>query len=210
MATNVRTAYNQWADTYDSMDNKTRDLDKIAAQTMLAAISFSSVLEFGCGTGKNTAWLAQHARQLTAADFSEEMISKAKEKIRAGNVHFVQTDISRKWPFENTVYDLVTCNLILEHVQDMSPVFTEASRVLKQGGYFFISELHPVKQYMGSKAKFEMNNEVLSPDCFTHHVSEYFELAFKNGFQCLQLKEWFDDENKSSVPRLISFLFNKI
>ena len=210
MATNVQTAYNQWADTYDSMDNKTRDLDKVATQAMLATTSYSLVLEFGCGTGKNTEWLTQRAKQLTAADFSEKMISRAKQKVQASNVRFVQADISGQWPFEHGVYDLVTCNLILEHVPDITPVFSEASRVLQKDGHFFISELHPFKQYMGSKAKFEMDNKILSPDCFTHHVSEYFETAAKNGFQCLQLREWFDDENRNSVPRLISFLFRKV
>lgn len=209
MPTNVQTAYNQWAHSYDSMENKTRDLDKISSQKMLAGLSYASVLEFGCGTGKNTEWLAQHAVQLTAVDFSEEMIEKAKEKINLPHVQFAQADISQPWPFRTGTYDLVTCNLILEHIQDLFPVFSEAARILKSGGHFFVSELHPGKQYLGSKAKFEVNNEVHSPDCFVHHVSDYFNAAVQNGFECIQLQEWFDEGANIIVPRLICFLFRK-
>jgi 2-polyprenyl-3-methyl-5-hydroxy-6-metoxy-1,4-benzoquinol methylase len=104
---------------------------------------------------------------------------------------------------------LVTCNLILEHVQNLNPVFGEAARVLKPNGYFFVSELHPFKQYQGGKARFVLDNKMVSPDCFTHHVSDFFNAAQNAGLICAELKEWFDEHNRDGVPRLISFLFRK-
>ena len=157
MTTNVRSVYNQWADSYDKTENNTRDLDKEATQVMLAKIILSSycVLELGCGTGKNTEWLFKKAHQVIAVDFSEEMLTKAKEKLSAPNLFFKRADITQEWTFQNDTFDLITCNLILEHVQDLEFIFSEATRVLHSNGYFFISELHPFKQYMGSKAHFE-------------------------------------------------------
>lgn len=211
METNVQSVYNQWARSYDEIENKTRDLDKTAAQAMLAAIipTNALVLELGCGTGKNTAWLARNAQHITAVDFSEEMLNRAKEKYAASNLDFLQADITRQWPFDDGSFDLVTCNLILEHIEDLDFVFFEAMRVLKPDGYFFISELHPFKQYEGSKARFEKNNELISPDCYTHHISDFFSSGLKSGFKCRELKEWFDNEDRAKVPRLISFLFEK-
>jgi len=209
MPSNVETTYNQWAEVYDSMENKTRDLDRIAAQTILLDVSYSSVLELGCGTAKNTEWLAERAENIVAVDLSEEMIIKAKQKIRASHVKFIQADISHEWHFGAAGYDLITCNLVLEHIQNLSPIFLEASRALKAGGHFFISELHPARQYLGGKARFEKNNELYVPECFTHHISEFYEIAAANGFQCIRLNEWFDDDSKSAAPRLISFLFRK-
>ena len=58
MQESVQHGYNQWAASYDAVENKTRDLDKTATQTVLKDISFSNILELGCGTGKNTIWLA--------------------------------------------------------------------------------------------------------------------------------------------------------
>src|SRR5688572_24045817 len=116
MSFNVQEGYNQWAHSYDSGENKTRDLDKTAVQNILSPYGFLNVLELGCGTGKNTEWLALKAQQVTAVDFSEVMLQKAKEKITHSNVNFIQADVTKPWPFEKDCFDLVTCNLILEHV----------------------------------------------------------------------------------------------
>ena len=211
MEQNVQAVYNIWAETYDEQVNKTRDLDKEAIKNMLSKIinSSSLVLEFGCGTGKNTAWLAEHTAQITGVDFSEEMLNKARQKIASPNINFEQADITKSWPFANESFDVITCNLILEHVENLDFIFSEAQRILKTNGYFFISELHPVKQYMGSKARFELNNKSVSPDCYTHHISDYFSAAIKFDFVCNELREWFDDNNTNSIPRLINFLFQK-
>jgi ubiquinone/menaquinone biosynthesis C-methylase UbiE len=211
MTKNVQSAYNNWAQSYDAIENKTRDLDKQATMLMLADVinSDSIILEFGCGTGKNTEWLIKNSKKVIAVDFSQEMLNKAVQKFSDNSVIFQQADINQPWPFENHVYDLVTCNLILEHVQNLNPVFSEAARVLKPNGYFFVSELHPFKQYQGSKARFETNNKIVSPDCFTHHISDFFNAAQIAGLQCTELKEWFDNHNRDGSPRLISFLFKK-
>ena len=212
METNVQSAYNQWAKTYDDIENKTRDLDKIATAKMLSELITPStnVLEFGCGTGKNTEWLKTKTNHLTAVDFSEEMLAKAKEKLAGFEIEFLQADITQKWPFANNCYDVVICNLILEHVEHLDNIFFEAKRVLKTGGHFFISELHPSKQYLGARANFKLDEQTVSPDCYVHHVSDYFSSALSNSFICADLKEWFDgDKDRTHVPRIISFLFRK-
>lgn len=207
MESGVQEGYNQWAATYDSVVNKTRDADERATQTVLATIALNKILECGCGTGKNTAWLAQKGSSLTAMDFSEAMLQKAAEKVASPNVTFVQADLTQRWPFEREAFDAITSNLVLEHIENLPHVFKEAARVLKTGGYFFVSELHPVKQYSGSKARFEKDGETHVLPCFVHHASHYFSAATSAGLQCQRLDEWFDEGE--AIPRLISFLFQK-
>ncbi len=77
----VRQAYNSWADQYDTNENKTRDLEGISLGSTLSKLHFTNCLEVGCGTGKNTAWLMAHAKKVVAVDFSEKMLAKAKNKI---------------------------------------------------------------------------------------------------------------------------------
>src|SRR5947208_2695790 len=113
----VREAYNSWALQYDTNANKTRDVEGIALRDTLQDISFDDCLEIGCGTGKNTAWLIEKAKNVTSVDLSEEMIKKAKEKITSGNVQFIKADIKQAWQFNNATYDLVTFSLVLEHIE---------------------------------------------------------------------------------------------
>lgn len=201
--------YNQWAASYDDVENKTRDLEKGAGQKVLSSISFQNILELGCGTGKNTEWICQKAARLLAVDLSEEMMQKAKEKITATQVQFQQADITKPWTFAQERFDLITCSLILEHIEDLSFIFGQASTVLQNGGRFYICELHPYKQYSGSKARFETAEGLRVLECFVHHASDYFEAAMNNNFICERFDEWFDGNDRPTPPRLISFLFQK-
>ena len=55
----IKTAYNNWAATYDLDRNLTRDLDRMVTRKILAHRRCRSILEIGCGTGKNTILLAE-------------------------------------------------------------------------------------------------------------------------------------------------------
>ena len=206
---NIEKAYNIWADQYDTNSNKTRDLDTKSTIETLNKFEFSSVIELGCGTGKNTTFLLKKADEIIGLDFSQEMLNKAKEKIKDERVEFRKADLTTEWNFENNYADLITCSLVLEHIENLNFVFNQANKKLKNGGLFFISELHPFKQYSGSKAKFETENGTRELETYVHHLSEYLEVANENGFELLELKEWFDEENKSGIPRLIGITLRK-
>ena len=204
---NTQTAYNNWAATYDSINNKTRDLELIAGKQLLVNADFSKVLELGCGTGKNTAWLSTKAKKLTAVDFSEEMMNIAQQKMNADHIKFQQADITKPWHFKKAT--LVTCSLILEHIENIDFIFEQAAKTLKKNGCFYVCELHSYKQLEGSRAKFEKNDQTIELEYFVHHVSDFFSAASKNNMKCIDMQEWFDDDNRSATPRLISFLFQK-
>lgn len=186
-----RTAYNQWAKTYDQMKNKTRDLEAEALRSLLEKYDFNSCLEIGCGTGKNTQWLASRASRVTAVDFSEEMIAKAKTKDLPPHVEFMVADVTRTWDFTKQKYDLVSFSLVLEHLEDLNHIFQEASKVLRPNGILYLGELHPFKQYLGSKARFETPEGEHKLDCFTHHFSEYIFVGKINNFRVEEVKEAF-------------------
>ena len=205
----TKQAYNSWASQYDTNENKTRDLEAKALRNMLATISFNSCLEIGCGTGKNTEWLVQKAEHVTAVDFSEEMLFRAKEKIRSTNVEFRQADINSEWNFTEKSFDLITFSLVLEHIENLDHIFKEAYKKLNEGGYLYIGELHPFKQYMGSKARFETGEGLQIVQCYNHHVSHFTQSAKKYGLRLIELDEYFDDDDKSSFPRILTLVLQK-
>ena len=206
---NIEKAYNIWADQYDTNSNKTRDLDTKSTVETLNKFDFSKVIELGCGTGKNTAFLLKKADKIIGLDFSQEMLYKAKAKIKDERVEFQKADLTAEWNIENDYADLITCSLVLEHIKNLNFVFNQAYKKLKNEGIFFISELHPFKQYSGSKAKFETENGTQELETYVHHTSEYLEVANGNGFELVELKEWFDEVNKGGIPRLIGIVFRK-
>src|SRR6476660_18995 len=143
----IQNAYNEWSDTYDTDQNLTRDLDQKVTREALTNLHFESILEIGCGTGKNTTFLAQVGTRVHAMDFSEGMIEKARDKVKAENVRFSVADLTQTWPCEDRAYDLIVCNLVLEHIADLSFIFSEAFPVLEEHGRFLLNELHPFRQY---------------------------------------------------------------
>lgn len=205
---NNREAYNQWSATYDAVENKTRDLEAQALRASLAGENLD-ILEIGCGTGKNTEFLSAKAKSVIGADFSSEMLAKAREKVVAENVEFRQMDLRDEWKFAANSFDLITCSLALEHIENLDFVFSEAVRVLRSGGQFYFGELHPFKQYSGSKARFETDAGEVKLKCFTHHVSDYFAAAVRNNFEAVKLKEWFDGEDKAQLPRVLTMILRK-
>lgn len=166
-------------------------------------------MELGCGTGKNTAFLTQIARKILAIDFSPGMLQQAKAKIKSDNVFFVVADLTKPWPCKDEAFELIVCNLVLEHIEDLDPVFAQVSRALKSGGEFFLSELHPFRQYKGTKANFRTEHEAIEINAFVHHLSDFTQSARANGLSLRIMKEWWHEEDENKLPRLVSFMFEK-
>ena len=207
---NVETAYNSWSEQYDTNENKTRDLEAISLRKMLAGNQFKHCLEVGCGTGKNTEWLINICTQITAIDLSEGMLEKAKEKIQSDKVAFHIVDILKDWTFSNCKYDLVTFSLMLEHIEDLESIFQKLAAVTEKGSKVYIGELHPFKQYAGSKARFETETGTQVVTCFNHHITDFTNAASANGFKLIQVEEQFDEGDRNQIPRILNLLFEKL
>lgn len=205
----INEAYDLWAGQYDTNENKTRDLEALSLKKALNGRSFRHCLEIGCGTGKNTASLLDQCTQVTAVDFSEAMLAKAKMKNLGEKVQFVQADITREWEFAVQNYDLVTFSLVLEHIEDIDAILNKVSAIVPHDALVYIGELHPFKQYSGSKAKFDDGNETTVVTCYTHHVSDFTKAAKNHGFVVDALEEYFDNDDRQSIPRILSILFRR-
>lgn len=206
---NTQQAYDSWSDQYDTNLNKTRDLEGVALRDMLAGINIDHCLEIGCGTGKNTAWLITQAKSVTAVDLSQSMLSKAKEKIKAANVDFIQADILQEWTFADKKYNLVGFSLVLEHIENLEPVFEKVAKLMADDGLVYVGELHPFKQYTGTKARFNTDEGEQVVPCFNHHVSDFIQAAKKAGFSIVDLREYFDEGQDPGMPRILAMLLKK-
>jgi malonyl-CoA O-methyltransferase len=207
-ADEIASAYDRWARTYEATGNATRDLAVVVLRRELPDVQGKDVLEIGCGTGLNTRYLTERARSVIAVDVSAGMLEQARANVLAANVRFEQRDIRCSWDLADASVDLVVCTLVLEHVEDLDPVFREAARVLRPGGGLFVCELHPFRQLQGRQAQFvdpASGSTVLVP-AYLHDVSDYVNASVRHGFAVVHLGEWRNeaDAGKGSPPRLLS------
>ncbi len=205
----IKKAYDIWSKQYDTSSNKTRDLEAKALRTSLADINFNSCLEIGCGTGKNTEWLITRVKQITAVDFSEKMLEKAKKRVVSGKVKFIQADITQEWNFIKNKFDLLSFSLVLEHIENLDHIFKEASKATAPGGHVYIGELHPFKQYSGTKARFETKKGIEVLKCFNHNISDFVQGAEKHDYKIADINELFDNDDRTAIPRILTLLFRK-
>jgi ubiquinone/menaquinone biosynthesis C-methylase UbiE len=209
----IAAAYNDWAETYDSDPNRTRDLATKVLKQVNLSFARRKVVEVGCGTGRNTAWLARPdagSADIVALDFSEEMLARARARVNDPRVRFLQHDACTSWPLADCSADVVIAMLILEHVERLETFFADAARVLIAGGEFFICELHPMRQLAGGQAQFSntKTGERQRVTAFLHETAEYVNTGLSLGFELQHLGEWRDaDAAANSPPRLLSLLF---
>jgi ubiquinone/menaquinone biosynthesis C-methylase UbiE len=206
----IAAAYNDWAETYDIVQNRTRDLAADVLRHEGLNLADRKVVEVGCGTGRNTLWLADRGAEIVGLDFSEQMLARAKARVQNPRVCFIQHDARTSWPLPDSSADFVIAMLILEHVEHLSSFFAEAARVLTTGGEFFLCELHPMRQLMGGQAQFNNSKtgEQQHVTAFLHDVSDYINTALLAGFELQHVDEWRDPGAPANTfPRLLSLLF---
>jgi hypothetical protein len=61
---------------------------------------------------------------------------------------------------------------------------------------FCISELHPFKQYLGTKARYETVNGIVELEVFIHHISDCTDAALKIVFKIKGLNKFWHDEDE--------------
>ena len=111
-----------------SEQNTTLWLNMIAELSGLS--KGARVLDLGCGTGRFSLLLANRlGYDVTGADLSAEMLSKAKQKDSNGDVNWMLTDAS-SLTLPGGSFDVAFLSHLLHHVDDPLAVLRECHRLL--------------------------------------------------------------------------------
>ena len=94
------------------------------------------ILDYGCGTGYLSFYLAERGAKVTGIDISEEAVRQARIKRSELNleamVDFLVMDAMHT-EFPNNSFDIV-CGISIIHHLDVEKAFCELARILKPGG----------------------------------------------------------------------------
>lgn len=107
-----------------------------------------SVLEIGSGTGELICYLKSKYSNVKAfgVDYSQESVKKSRESVSRFNidVDFVQGDIKKMYYLDNS-FDIVFGDQVIGHIDNMSEALAEIYRVLKPGGFCFLSTVNKLR-----------------------------------------------------------------
>lgn len=109
------------------------------------------VCDVACGEGHLTRAFAANSAETTGVDFSAELLKQAR--VKSAEVTYIHDDAQSLQKLHGQQFDLVTSNLALMDIPDLSATFRAIAHITKSGGRFIFSILHPCFE-----APFDENN----------------------------------------------------
>ena len=111
-----------------------------ARKQIFQSITFNEkqkILFVGVGTGADLELVNYAELDITAIDYSPDMLRKAKIKFKNSSINFLEMD-AQNLEFENESFDYIIASLILSVVPDDNKCLQEMTRVLKPEGKIII------------------------------------------------------------------------
>jgi len=189
--TETREGYDLWADSYDDLDNPLVAMASLARERLAATVAGARVLELGCGTGRNRAFfLEAGARTYVGVDASAGMLGRARSLQADDRCRWIEADVTRPLPADLRGFDLVVSSLVLEHVEDLAPVFRNASAAVREGGRMVIHELHADLRAEGTRAHFRAGGREHVLPSYPHDAREYEAELAAAGWEVEDITSW--------------------
>lgn len=137
----VKTSYARWAPVYDRTFGVITNVGRRTAVDYINEQDAEKILEVGVGTGLA---LPNYRSDLkvTGIDFSEDMLAKARAKVKNLDLNHVQNlrqMDARNLDFPDALFDAVAAMHIISVVPEPERVMAEMVRVCKPGGCIVIT-----------------------------------------------------------------------
>jgi SAM-dependent methyltransferase len=111
---------------------------------MLPEVSGRRILDIGCGEGHHARLLAQKGAKLVELDRAWSFIKAADQEAKRKGLSVASVQgTGTQLPFADSCFDLIIATMSLMDMPTPEKAIHEAARVLKSGGVFQFSILHP-------------------------------------------------------------------
>src|SRR5215472_3029220 len=189
--------YQLWADTYDQEHNPILSVEQRILESLLPPLRGLDVVDLGCGTGRllNVSRKAG-ARTLVGVDISPGMVRVARTKL--GDAATLLCAECGNAPIAGASADVIFCSFVLSYLGDAEQLFRFVKTILRPGGSFFLSDVHPetaaaLRWRRGVSLKGEFK------EIRTHHrtLEEVVALCEKANLElAIQLEPTFGEEER--------------
>jgi SAM-dependent methyltransferase len=145
-------------------------LQKVALEQVLDLKGGETVLDFGCGSGRFSYWIAPRVKRVVGLEVTPEMIALAEKHRSAENVEFVVYD-GVHFPTFPCLFDLILSVGVLQvsRGEGLKETVLRLARCLKEGGRFYLIE--------------QASDD---PRVNRPSVGEYLNAIQKSDLECLQ------------------------
>ncbi len=117
-----------------------------AVEKLLGPAPGERLLDIACGNGLTSRRLATAETNTTALDASAAMIALARQRPGASNIDYRVIDATDREALLGLgagAFDGALCNMALMDIADIDPLMGAVAALLKPGGRFVFSVLHP-------------------------------------------------------------------
>lgn len=197
----AKKGYGEWANSYENSVEDTMDIRLLKRIKAVNWNQIDSAIDLACGTGRIGIWLQENGvKSIDGIDFTPQMLQKAEEKgiynkLIGGDI--LSTNLN-----EDT-YDLSIEVLADEHISDLQALYSEASRITKNGGFFVIVGYHPHFLMNGLITHFHRENgDAIAIESFVHLISDHVKAAINANLTLIEMDEgivdaeWLDKKPK--------------
>lgn len=167
---------------------------------LLPELSGARVLDAGCGIGEYAGRFLERGAAVVGVDASAEALATARDRF-GDRAEFHRADLTEPLAFaRDDAFDLVFCNLVLDHVEDWRPTFAEFRRLLAPDGALAFTTIHPVRRYRRHRDELSSYHETDSyilewgdagPRVVQYHrpIEEIVDSLTETGFRVAEFRE---------------------
>lgn len=211
----IKKQYNGRAEKYMNAQNKfysgKEDDSRMALQALFDFdVDGKTLLDAGCGFGKDLAYFKDLGAIVYGIDVSEEMIGLVRKNNPGIENLFVQGYDNTS--FGDNFFDVVHSRYAFQYSEDLDSVFKEMHRIIKPGGYFVFLAAHPLLSFIAKEKRDYNKRETISFPIFdgsfvlyepSHTVSDYLSPALLSGFDLLHFSEQKQKENENNFDEIV-------
>jgi SAM-dependent methyltransferase len=138
--------YDEAADFYvGEVGDQVDDEGTVGLLALAGDVRDRRLLDVACGQGRVSRELARRGARVTGVDLSTELVDRARDAERSQplGVDYLVANAAGPLPFAPCWFDAAVCNFALTDIDDLPGTLDNIARLLRPGGAFVYSILHP-------------------------------------------------------------------